>query len=203
MYRTVVHSNKQALDTVSGLYLQRDLHLDACFKTGSFYKGSALWPEIKQDIKPCSPDVLKIDVTKMPHPRCCVRSIMFDPPWLILGSRETARNKMQLAFGSFKSPEIMYKFQADALQEISRVLIPGGWLITKVQDCSYGRQKYFLSIYQVIKAREMGLDLIDSLILISASNYRAANAGRLSAVSSHCFFHVFRKAMRAKRITRY
>lgn len=204
MYRTIVHSNREALNTVSGLYLQRDLHLDVCFKQGAFYKGSELWPEIKQDISPYSPEILPIDVTDMGHPDCCVRSVMFDPPWLILGSREQANGqKMQRAYGSFKDPETMYSFQAKAIREISRVLVPGGYLVTKGQDCTYGRQKYFLSIYQVIKAREVGLDLIDSLVMISRSNYRAASAGRLTAISAHCFFHIYRKAMRRKRIIRY
>ena len=220
MYKTVVYSNREALDTISGLYLQRDLHLDVCFKTGSFYRGSVLWPEIKQDIKPCTSDVLKIDCTDMGHPRNSIRSVMFDPPWLISAApvkklqdpankrrtREKANdieNIMHSRYGSFPSAQAMFDFQAKSLREISRVLIPGGFLVTKLQDCTYGRQKYFLSVYQVNKAREFSLDFIDSLVLVSRASYRSPAAGRLTAISSHCFFHVYRKAARAKRIIRY
>jgi len=209
MYKTVVHSNAEALQAINALYLKGDMHLDTCFKEGAFYKNSGLFPEIKQDIKPLLPDVLKIDVTKMQHPRNAVRSVMFDPPWLVSGSgrgtgtKTTVKNKMAGQYGSFTSAAEMFAFQDKALFEISRCLIPGGWLVTKVQDCSYGRQKYFLSIYQVNKARELGLDLVDSFILVSKNRMRSATAGRLSAISQHCFFMVFRKGERKKRIVRY
>ncbi len=240
MFKTVVHSNVEALQAINAMYLKGDLHLDTCFRNGAFYKNSGIFPEIKQDIKPSSADVLKIDVTDMKHPHCSVRSVMFDPPWLISGTvnriqsinkqlikdasclisgpenpgnvapvnrpvnkKPDIRNKLAGKYGSFTSAAEMFSFQDKALFEIARCLIPGGWLITKLQDCSYGRQKYFLSIYQVNKAKELGLDLVDSFILIGKSRMRNKAAGRLSAISQHCFFMVYRKAMRKKRITRY
>jgi len=127
---------------------------------------------------------------------------MFDPPWLISGPVNKA-NKMRLAYGGFDTASQMFGFQDKALQKISRILIPGGHLVTKVQDCSHGRQKYFLSVYQVNKARELGLDLVDSLILISGNKLRHPTAGRISTISAHCFFNVFRRASRRKRIIRY
>lgn len=236
MFKTVVYSNAEALQAINAMYLQGDLHLDTCFRNGAFYKDSGIFPEIKQDIKPSSADVLKIDVTKMGHPRCSVRSVMFDPPWLISGTvapvqlvtkqlinppecltcgeiaapetgqrkrKPDIRNKLAKKYGGFASAADLFAFQDAALFEISRCLIPGGWLITKLQDCSYGRQKYFLSVYQVNKARELGLDLVDSFVLIGKNRMRNVNAGRLSAISQHCFFMVYRKASRRKRIIRY
>lgn len=243
MYKTIVHSNAEALQAISGMYLKGDLHLDTCFRNGAFYKNSGLFPEIKQDIKPSAANVLKIDVTDMKHPHNSVRSVMFDPPWLIsstvnkgqlvtkqlitsaeglisgpeitnvapvnrpeTGPRKKKvdiRNKLAGKYGAFASAIDLFSFQDKALFEISRCLIPGGWLITKLQDCSYGRQKYFLSIYQVNKARELGLDLVDSLVLVGKNRMRGEGAGRLSAISQHCFFMVYRKASRRKRIVRY
>lgn len=232
MFKSVVYSNAEALQAINGLYLKGDLHLDTCFRNGAFYKNSGLFPEIKQDIKPLSPDVLKIDVAEMKHPHNSVRSVMFDPPWLISGTGKSLisgpenvgpentgqdpvitipvnkrkidiRNKLAGKYGAFTSAADLFLFQDKALSEISRCLIPGGWLITKLQDCTYGRQKYFLSVYQVNKARELNLDLVDSLILVGKSRYRNENAGRLSAISQHCFFMIYRKASRRKQIIRY
>lgn len=197
------YTNKQAINTISDLYLEGDLHMDTCFARGDFYKGTELWPEIRHDIeikqRQDGAIVYQVDVRDMPYPDACVRSIMFDPPWLIGdGSFGMAKR-----YGSFPLAKQMFDFQVDALQEISRVLNPGGWLITKVQDCSHGRQKYFLSVYQVNKARDYGMCLVDSIILVNNSRLRGQGAGRLSTVSSHCFFHVYQKLQRQKRVIRY
>ena len=199
MYKSIVHSNREALETISGLYLQGDLHLDVCFARGDFYRGSVLAPEIRHDIEIKARGVYQVDCRDMPYPADCVRSVMFDPPWLI-GSGTYGLAKV---YGSFPSPGDLFTFQAAALQEISRVLIPGGWLVTKLQDCSHGRQKYFLSVYQVNKAREYGLHLVDSIILVNTRRLRDKAAGRLSTVSAHCFFNVYRKQERRKRVLRY
>lgn len=212
MYKTVVNSNAEALQAISALYLKGDLHLDVCFRDGAFYKNAGIFPEIKQDIKPLFPDVLKIDVTKMYHPHNSVRSIMFDPPWLVSSTVNKVEgragkldimNKHAREYGAFSSTDAMFSFQSAALQQMARCLIPGGWLIAKGQDCIYGRQKFFLSIWQPIAARPLGLDLIDSFVLIAKNRYRQPGAGTHSAISAHCFFHVYRKAVRAKRIIRY
>ena len=202
MYKSVCYTNKQAISTISSLYLQGELHLDACFARGDFYRGTGLYPEIKHDIeiKECRDGVVyQVDVRDMPYPDACVRSVMFDPPWLI-GDGRYAQAKR---YGCFPTAAAMFDFQRAAIQEISRVLNPKDWLITKVQDCSHGQQKYFLSVYQVNKAREFGLYLVDSIVLVNNSRLRSPGAGRLSTISSHCFFHVYKKMQRQRRVDRY
>jgi hypothetical protein len=199
MYKSVCYTNKEALNTISALYLQGDLHLDTCYAKGDFYKGTEIMPEVKHDIEIKAPGVYPVDVREMPYPDRCVRSAMFDPPWLI-GSGTFGLAKK---YGCFPSPAALLAFQDEAIREISRVLIPGGWLVTKIQDCSHGRQKYFLSVYQVNKARDYGLHLVDSIILVNKNRQRTAAAGRISSISSHCFFNVYRKQVRRKRVERY
>lgn len=199
MYKSVVNTNAQALDTISGLYLQGDLHMDTCYGRGDMYRGSVLVPEIKHDIETKVPGVYPVDCRQMPYPSACTRSVMFDPPWLI-GDGNFALAKR---YGSFPLPADMFAFQDAALMEISRILIPGGWLVTKLQDCSHGRQKYFLSVYQPNRARDFNLFLVDSIVLVNSSRLRNKGAGVISSVSTHCFFNVYRKQVRQKRVIRY
>jgi hypothetical protein len=202
MHYTVSTSQHEILASISEMYLgNKRVHLDVCYNRGGFYSpsGSRIeGPEIRNDLYlGGAGDFLKFDCRKMPFSGESIQSVVFDPPFLV------GDNDMTERYGGFDSIPEMFAFQADSLREISRVLVKGGILITKLQDFCHGRQKYFPSVYQVIKAREYGMFLMDSFVLVNKNRYRGKNAGRLTAVSAHCFFHVFQKEARRKRIIRY
>jgi hypothetical protein len=209
MHYTISNSQHEILDSISRMYLDnKRVHLDLCYNVGGFYSPAGARieePELKNDLhlgtsrkSLAGSRITNFDCRETNLGTEKIRSIVFDPPFLV-GSD----NLMTDRYGGFSSIEEMFSFQDASLQEISRILIKGGILITKIQDFCHGRQKYFPSIYQVIKARELNLHLVDSFILINKNRFRAKTAGRLTAVSAHCFFHVFRKGTRRKRIRRY
>lgn len=208
MFYTVSDSQHEILHSISRMYLQdKRVHLDLCYNVGGFYSpaGSRIAvPEFRNDLNLGSGEsrsghgITNFDCRCTNLPAGSIRSIVFDPPFLI-GSN----NRMTDRYGGFDSAPEMFSFQEDSLREISRILKNGGILITKIQDFCHGRQKYFPSIYQVNKAIENDLHLVDSFILINKRRFRAKTSGRLTAVSAHCFFHVFRKGSRKKRISRY
>jgi hypothetical protein len=209
MIYTVSDSQHEILHSISSLYLSgQRIHLDLCYNVGGFYSptGSRIEePELKNDLILGSRELLSGNVSRITNFDCretklgaeTIRSIVFDPPFLVGDNHMTDR------YGGFDSIEEMFSFQDASIQEISRILLKGGILITKLQDFVHGRQKYFPSIYQVNKARENNLWLMDSFILINKNRFRAKTAGSQTAVSAHCFFHVFQKGARRKRIVRY
>jgi DNA methylase len=208
MHYTISNSQNEILGSISEMYLKGErIHLDLCYNVGGFYSpaGSRIQdPEIKNDLhlgsgdySPAGSTLTGFDCRETNLGPETIRSVVFDPPFLV------GENIMTERYGGFDSITEMFSFQESSLLEISRILKKGGFLITKVQDFCHGRQKYFPSIYQVIKARECGLYLIDSFILVNKNRFRAKSAGRLTAVSAHCFFHVFQKEARRKRIFRY
>jgi hypothetical protein len=203
MVYTISDSQNEILHSISSLYLDgQRVHLDVCYRTGGFYSraGSRIEePELMNDLNLGLPagQLTNFDCRDTGLGTETIRSIVFDPPFLV------GDNIMTDKYGGFKTIEEMFSFQDESLREISRVLEKGGILITKIQDFCHGRQKYFPSIYQVIKARELKLFLVDSFILINKNRFRAKSAGRLTAVSAHCFFHVYRKESRKKRVLRY
>jgi hypothetical protein len=208
MHYTVSDSQHEILGSISSLYLgDKRVHLDLCYNVGGFYSptGSRIaGPEIMNDLNidlstaaGLDQSYMRVDCRKTGLAPETIRSIVFDPPFLV------GENIMTERYGGFASIDDMFSFQADSMMEISRILVKGGILITKLQDFCHGRQKYFPSIYQVIKARENKMYLIDSFVLINKNRFRGKLAGRLTAVSAHCFFHVFQKEARRKRIIRY
>lgn len=200
MNRTISSNQVDLLISISELYIRGPFHLDTCFHEGGFYRDGRLpLPEIKNDLNRPKPGFESFDVQDMPYSPSSIRSIIFDPPFLVGGENGIMISK----YGGFRTALDLFTFQDNSLREISRVLKGGGWLVTKIQDFTHGRQKYFPSVYQVIKAREYGLYLMDSFILISKNRMRHERAGRLTSVSQHSFFHVYQKERRKKRIFRY
>lgn len=204
MHYSISNDQNEILHSISSLYLKgKRIHLDLCYNIGSFYSRSysITAPELKNDLN--LPDqaagITGWDCRNTPLKSLSIRSIIFDPPFLI----GRGDDKMTRRYGGYKSSADMFLFHTESLREISRILSAGGILIAKVQDFCHGRQKYFPSVYQVIAARDFGLDLIDSFILMNKNRIRGKYAGTLSSASGHCFFHVYRKAAREKRIARY
>lgn len=207
---SVSNSQHEILNSITRMYLkEKPFHLDPCFGRGSFYNDTTFpvhLPLLKNDkkIKASQIDIFQnLDITnydcrKMPHEDQTIISIMFDPPWLA-GSD----NLMTKKYGGFKTIKELFSFLDASLQEIARVLVKGGYLVCKIQDFTHGKQKYFPSIFEINTARNLGVHLVDTFIFVNKNRFRAKNAGTASSISAHCYFHVFKKEERAKRINRY
>jgi DNA methylase len=201
MIYSVSDSQDEILNSISRLYLPAErFTIDTCYNKGGFYaSGRVSGPEIKNDLYLLAPGLTNFDVRNMPYSPETIKSIIFDPPFLV-GSIE---NTMIKRYGGFTSIDDMWDFQMEAIQEISRVLKKGGILVTKIQDFVYGKMKYFPSIRQVSICMENNLMLIDSFIFINKNRLRPKNLKQLTSVSAHCYFNVYRKKTRLQKVKRY
>ena len=171
------------------------IHLDPCFNLGGFYrKGIIDSPEIKSDINPLSPGVLKLDVRKLPYQISSIKSVIFDPPFLVSGRGSTY--KMCEKYGSFTSVEELKQFYSDSLTELQRVLKHGGLLIFKCQDFVSARQQHLILPYVCNKARELNFALRDLFILLSSSRLITTPKKQQHARKYHCYFLVLKNNKR-------
>jgi len=58
------------------------IQADVTFGSGCFYRGID-YPELCFDLVPRKPGVIAADVCRLPLKDACLRSVMFDPPFLI------------------------------------------------------------------------------------------------------------------------
>lgn len=176
----------------------RRIHLDPCFSVGNFYKnGIVESPEIKSDINPLSAGVLKLDVRELPFASSSIKSVLFDPPFLISNSPGRAKPyKMCQRFGSFESVDELKQFYYDSLLSLQRVLKHGGLLIFKCQDFVSGRKQHLILPYICVLARELNFALRDLFVLLSRSRLLTPLKRQQHARKYHCYFLVLKNNKR-------
>jgi hypothetical protein len=181
------------------LYLHTDnkkIDCDPTYSIGNFYKKGIEQPEYKFDKFPQIEGVIEATSDKLPLKDSSIRTIMFDPPFVIGGETYDKSvegsciiSKRFTQFGSFEKLKKMY---LDSLREFARVLVMGGIVIFKCQDCVCGGLNHFTHSWVMNEAIKMGFYPKDLFILLARNRI---NDGRKQqhARKYHSYFWVFKK----------
>ena len=174
-----------------------DLHTgpvqaDVTFGSGCFYKKALPRPALCFDLAPRVPGVIAADVCWLPLRAGCLRSVMFDPPFLI---KTGPGAKLKDRFGSqVGNMQDLWNFYFLAMKEIHRVLVPGGWLIFKCQDGVLSGVNNFThgEIYKM--AVSLCFKPVDLFILLAKHRMKdPTHRVQKHARKFHSYFWVFRK----------
>lgn len=179
----------EILCSIESLYCKGGFDLDLTFSTGGFWKNLSR-PRFVFDIKPQRKGVIPADAANIPLKSNCVRSIVFDPPFLFSGKTY----KMVQRFGGFFSLQEMLNFYKAAIIEACRVLKTDGKLVFKCQDVVHGRTQYLIHCDVIKMAEANGFRAIDIFILLHGQRIIQHNLiNQNHARKFHSYFLVFRK----------
>ena len=126
---------------------------------------------------------------------------MFDPPFVLTDHKNSEHYLMQKRYSGFKLISELREMYNSSIVEFSRVLVKGGVLIVKCQDMTHGKKNYFIHheiLNMTAAANFMELDLF---ILLSNNRFTGRVIKQRTARKHHCYFMVFRKRSRNKRIS--
>ena len=166
--------------------------VDPTYSTGRFWDGIPK-PRHRFDINPQVEGVTQADARAIPLPDASVRSIMFDPPFVI---KDCVNREMtgiiEKRFSGYKSHIELWSFYEDALKEFKRLLERGGIVAFKCQDTVNGGKQY-MSHFEVMKqAERLGFYCKDLFILGRTNVLWSPNmANQQHARKNHCYFIVF------------
>jgi tRNA G10 N-methylase Trm11 len=189
--KSISYSQEEILQNIVSLHTG-EIQADVTFGSGCFYKKSVARPKFCFDLMPRVPGVIAADVCKLPLKDCCLRSVVFDPPFLI---RTGHGSNLKSRYGCIEGGMVgLGTFYALALHELHRVLIPKGWLIFKCQDLVSGGKNHFIHCHIWEHARGLGFEAID-LFILEATRRQADPQGRAQkhARKFHSYFRVFKK----------
>lgn len=167
--------------------------MDPTYSTGRFWTDIP-GPRLKFDINPQAEGVTEADARAIPLPDASVRSIMFDPPFVVGGHNEGFKDGIiKKRFSFFKTMEDLYSFYNGALTEFWRLLKKDGIVAFKCQDTVSGG-KQFMSHFEVIKqAERIGFYCKDLFVLGRANVLWSPNmANQQHARKNHCYFIVLK-----------
>jgi len=169
---------------------------DPTYSTGNFYKKGLPQPKYKFDKTPQTADTIKATSDNLPLEDESVRTIMFDPPFVMGGKLHDGIKKgssiIAKRFTNFLSFDELKNMYSASLREFYRVLKNDGIVIFKCQDSVSGGKQYFTHCWVMYEAMKYGFYPKDLFILLAKNRL---NDGRKQqhARKFHSYFFVFKK----------
>jgi len=196
MIKSFFYSQDEILRWIQKLYSPQRFELDPTYGYGGFYKGRTQRPKICLDIRSVLAVDARADFHRLPLKNESVKSIIFDPPFLVRGG--PGHNIMASKYGALKTPGEVWAMYRDGMCELKRVLKPQGLLVVKCQDFSHGRNQYMTHTEVMNYAVEIGLYPKDIFILLARSRPIARNQKKQNhSRKFHTYFWVFGKQRRS------
>ena len=168
--RSVYNSNFEVISNIMTLYKIDRFDLDCTYSRGLFWKNLPI-PEIKTDLVPITADTIQADSEHLPFEDNSMKSIMYDPPFVISGKlyKENKEGSSVIAkrFEGYTNYEKLTTNYFNTLQELYRVCEKDGLVVMKCQDTVSGGKNHFTHVMIMNMAMKIGFYPRDLFILVA------------------------------------
>lgn len=200
--KSVYGSNYETIKNIMELYKIEKFDLDCTYSKGNFWKDLPS-PTYKTDLYPINDTVIEANSENLPFENNSMKNIMWDPPFVIVGSGNGHRNNREGSsiiakrfegYGTYDDLKTNYY---GTLKEMYRLLDSGGFLVMKCQDTVSGGKQYFSHVMVMNMAYRLGFYPRDLFVLTSNVRVNAFNGTKWTkqhhARKYHSYFWVFEK----------
>ena len=197
---SISFSNDEIIKNIMVLYDIDRFDLDCTYSKGVFWKNLPQ-PRIKTDLFPQRTDVIEASSDNLPCESESMKSIMFDPPFLITGQTYKTNRKgssiIAKRFEGYPNYEQLKHHYLGTLNEAYRVLQDDGILVFKCQDTVSSGKNHFTHCLVFEMALKTGFCPRDLFILMAKSTLHAYNGTKWKtqyhARKHHSYFWVIQK----------
>jgi hypothetical protein len=197
--RSVYNSNYEVIKNIMSLYNIDQFDLDCTYSRGLFWKNLP-GPKIKSDLVPLSDDVLEANSEHLPFGDKTMKSIMYDPPFVISGKtyKENKDGSSVIAkrFEGYTTYEKLTNNYYKSLIDLYRISKPNGLLVMKCQDTVSGGKNHFTHVMAMTMAMKVGFYPRDLFILLAKMRINSFGGKwnkQEHARKYHSYFWVFEK----------
>jgi hypothetical protein len=198
--KSVYTSNYDAIKASCFLYGIERFDLDCTYSKGVIFGRIYHHLVNKSDIYPVNDTVVEASSENLPFEDGSMKSIMFDPPFVIAGKsyKDNKEGSSIIAkrFEGYETYNHLKNHYYNTLKELYRVCEKGGYVVFKCQDTVSGGKNHFSHVMVMNMAQELGFYPRDLFIL--TSNVRINSFGtkwtkQEHASKYHSYFWVFEK----------
>jgi hypothetical protein len=197
--RSVYNSNYEVIKNIMGLYKIEQFDLDCTYSRGLFWKNLPS-PKIKTDLIPLCDDVIEANSEHLPFDDESMKSIMYDPPFVISGKmyKENKEGSSVIAkrFEGYTTYEKLTTNYYRTLIELYRVCDQNGIVVMKTQDTVSGGKNHFTHVMAMTMAMKAGFYPKDLFILLAKMRINSFGGKwnkQEHARKYHSYFWVFEK----------
>lgn len=164
-------------------------------------------PQYKTDLEPQAEGVIQADSRNLPFEDGSMKTIMFDPPFVIVGTtyKDTAEGSCKIAkrFSGYKNFTELKEHYSSTLQELYRLLENKGIVIIKLQNTISSGKQHMTHYFVCKEALKLGFYIKDEFILLSKSKMTSFGGRwkqQLNAMKYHSYFLVLQKKRKNNRL---
>jgi hypothetical protein len=197
--RSVYSSNHDVIKNIMELYKIKQFDLDCTYSRGLFWK-DLNGPKLKTDLVPITEDTMQADSEDLPFEDGQMKSIMYDPPFVISGKlyKENKEGSSVIAkrFEGYTTYEKLTNNYYKSLKELYRITENKGLVIMKCQDTVSGGKNHFTHAMVMSMAMEIGFYPRDLFILLAKMRINSFGGKwnrQLHARKYHSYFWVLEK----------
>lgn len=197
--RSFYESNYDVIKNIMKLYKIDKFDLDCTYSKGSFWKDLPQ-PTNKSDIYPINDSVIKASSEDLPFDDGSMKSIMYDPPFIIAGKtykdNQEGSSIIAKRFEGFESFNHLKNNYYNSLKELYRVCDDNGYVVFKCQDTVSGGKNHFTHVMVMNMAQDIGYYPRDMFILLSKvriNSFGTKWKQQQHARKYHSYFFVFEK----------
>jgi hypothetical protein len=202
LVKSVYGSNLEVIKNIMHLYEIDQFDLDCTYSKGNFWKDLPQ-PKFKTDLYPVNDTVIEANSENLPFDDGSMSSIMYDPPFVIVGSgmghknNKTGSSIIAKRFEGYGTYEDLTKNYYNTLKELYRLTKNEGYVVMKCQDTVSGGKQYFSHVMIMNMAQEIGFYPRDLFILTSNVRVNAFNGTKWTkqyhARKYHSYFIILQK----------
>lgn len=164
----IVGDNAALMENVAKLWIvESDRVVDVTFGRGVFWRRLPGLPHVGHDIAGDG-----VDCRETPHDSGSVDVVAFDPPYRPThGSAMDESNGLAQAYqlGGLETMNDVLDLYEAGICEAARILRPGGRLLCKCQDMSYGHRLHLVSLDVLRLMLQSGFDFADQFVLVNGT----------------------------------
>ena len=207
------HSEREIIRNIISLYIPEGaFNLDPTYSKGAIYKDIPK-PLLKFDLVPQVKGVKQADARSLPLESETIKSIMFDPPFLVCSSQSSVedkakekynvdkrgtKSKLKKRFGFYATMQNhLLPMYYHSLREFYRVLEKNGVVVFKCQDTSTSSIQYLTHVEVINMASDVGFYVRDLFLLLAKHRMISPFQTRKNQKMSrkfHAYYVVLQKA---------